>query len=494
MPIVKFQNLKEHIHPDKKIRSTVWLIHGEEFLCGQALEVILSSFLPTSADRMNYEPLGGSDDQVPLALEKVNTYTFLPGYKIVSLLGSRIFDSKKNTPDLLDKARSAHAEDNLKGAGRFFMRLLGVIDLSLDEIAEKDRRRLLKIGAGEDDQWLDPVINYCRDKGLKVPNSTDKSQLLENAVTRGLPENHHLIITTDITDRRRRLYKVIAENGMVIDCSVATGSRQAEKKAQEAVLKERMAAILKKFDKKMDTAAFRTLVEKTGFNLRTFCTSLEKLVNYVGDRHRIQVADVEKTLNRTRQDPVFELTSAVAERNTEAGLFFLKSMIIGELHPLQIIAAIANQIRKLIVAREFIESAHGRQWRPRIPYDQFRRSVMPAVVAYDDELRGVLTKWESSLIPNDQTIKNEGARPKKKKRKKKKPPSNQLVLAPNPNSPYPVFKTLENANRFTTAELIRALENLYATDLRLKTGERNPELVLGNLIIRICHHEKVEKK
>ncbi len=208
MSIVRFQNLKEHIHPDNKIRSAVWLIHGEEFLCAQALEVILSSFLPTPADRMNYEPLGGSDDQVPLALGKVNTYTFLSGCKIVSLLGSRIFDSKKNTPDLLDKARSAHAEDNLKGAGRFFMRLLGILDLSLDEITGKDRQRLLKIGAGEDDQWLDPVINYCRDKGLKAPSSTDKLQLLENAVTRGLPENHHLIITTDITDRRARRHRI----------------------------------------------------------------------------------------------------------------------------------------------------------------------------------------------------------------------------------------------------------------------------------------------
>jgi DNA polymerase-3 subunit delta len=334
------------------------------------------------------------------------------------------------------------------------------------------------------------VINYCRDKGLKAPGSTDKSQLLENAVTRGFPENHHLIITTDITDRRRRLYKVIAENGMVIDCSVATGSRQAEKNAQEVVLKERMTAILKKFDKKMDTAAFRALVEKTGFNLRTFCTSLEKLVNYVGDRPRIQVADVKKTLRRTRQDPIFELTSAVAERNSEAGLFFLKSMILGELHPLQIIAAIANQVRKLIVAREFIESAHGRQWRPRIPYDQFRRSVMPAVVAYDDELRAMLAMWDDALIPNTQNIKNEGARPKKKKGKKKKPPASQLVLAPNPNNPYPVLKTLENANRFTSAELTQGLSDIYATDLQLKTGQKNPKVLLDNLIIKICRREQ----
>ncbi len=494
MPIIAFQDLNKYIHSDQKDQCAVWLIHGEEFLCAQALETILAAFLPTPADRMNYEPLGGDNDQISLALEKVNTYTFIPGCKVVSLLNSRIFDSKRSTPDLLSKARAAQAEDNLKGAGNYFIRLLSTRGLSLDDIGGKDRRRLLGIGPKEDDQWVDSVLDYCRDKGLTVPGSTDTTQILEKAVTRGFPKDHHLIITTDLIDRRRKLYKVLSETGVIVDCSVATGSRQADKNAQEAALKERMAAILKKFNKQMDTAAFRALYEKTGFNMRSFCAGVEKLVDYVGDRPRIQVADVEKALSRTRQDPIFELTSAVAERNPEAGLFFLRSMLTGDLHPLQIIAALSNQIRKLIVAREFIDSSKGHAWRSGMPYPDFRRNVMPAVTAYDDDFRAMLAAWEDVLTPSPSDDEKSGTSARKKRgkkpaRKKKKPTGNQLLLAPNPNSPYPVFKTIQNASRFTSAELIRALEKLYATDLRLKSGEKNPEVLLDHLIMDICRRE-----
>jgi DNA polymerase-3 subunit delta len=276
---------------------------------------------------------------------------------------------------------------------------------------------------------------------------------------------------------------------------VATGSRQAEKNAQETALKERMTAILKKFNKQMDTAAFRALYEKTGFNMRSFCASVEKMIDYVGERPRIQAADVEKALSRTRQDPIFELTSAVAERHPEAALFFLRSMLTGDLHPLQIIAALTNQVRKLIVAREFIDSPKGRAWRPKMPYSDFRRNVMPAVAAYDDDFRAMLSAWEDALaapLPGKEKNGRSAStkKGKKKARKKKKPTGNQLLLAPNPNSPYPVFKTIENASRFTLAELVRALEKLYATDLRLKTGEKNPEVVLDGLVMEICRQEQ----
>ena len=496
MPVIAFQNLTHYLRTEKNTTSAVWLIHGEEYLCAQALETLLNAFLPDPSDRMNHESLSGGDDQIFAALEKVRTYTFLPGCKIVSLLNSRLFDSKKNTPDLLARARTAASEDNLKGAARYFMRLLGVLALSLEDIAGKNRRKMLRMPPGEDDRWLDPVLAYCRDSGLAVPAGTDKSQVLEDAVTRGFPENHHLIITTDLIDRRRRLYKFLAETGVIVDCAVASGVRQADKTAQEAVLKERMTAILKKHNKQMEPAAFRALVAKTGFSLRTFCVSLEKLVDFIGDRPRIQATDIQQALRRTRQDPIFELTGAVAERHAETSLFFLRSLLSGDLHPLQIIAALANLIRKLAVAREFIDSPHGHIWRPGIQFSDFKRTVMPAVVAYDDEFRSMVSLWQTRWAGNHPDPKTAGTSPGKKKGKKKgkKPAGNQLVLAPNPNSPYPVLKTLENAGRFTAAELARALAKIHAVDLRLKSGEKNPGVLLDQLVMDICRPDKPGRK
>jgi hypothetical protein len=130
-----------------------------------------------------------------------------------------------------------------------------------------------------------------------------------------------------------------------------------------------------------------------------------------------------------------------------------------------------------------------------MPYPEFRRNVMPAVIAYDDDFRATLSAWEDALaapLPGKEKNGRSASTKKGKKKapKKKKPASNQLLLAPNPNSPYPVFKTLENADRFTSTELIQALEKIYATDLRLKTGEKNPEVVLDGLVMEICRQEQ----
>ena len=493
MPVIDYQNLSRHLHSAGKTLDTLWLIHGEEFLRAQTLDAVLAALLPNPPDRMNYEPVVSGDDQVLVALEKVNTYTFLPGRKVVALLDCRIFDSPKNTPNLVAKARAALAEDDLKSAGRHFIRLLGVLNLSLDDVSGKERRQLMKLGPEADDRWIDPVLNHCRETGMTVPAGTDQPQVLEDAIKHGFPEEHHLIITTDLIDRRRRLYKVIAEHGVVVDCAVPQGSRKAERTVQEAVLKERMAVILKKYNKQMDPAAYRALYEKTGFQLRSFCGNLEKLVDYVGDRNRIQAADVEAVLSRSRQDPVFELTSAFSERDLEKALFYLKSMLAGDLHPLQIIAALSNQVRKLMVAREFIESSHGRTWRAGMGFPDFRRAVMPAIRAYDDELRKMLSDWENALEDKSPGGNGKNA-PGGKGKKKKKSTDTRLLLSPGTANPFPVFKTIQNAQRFTLNELIGAIERLYEADWRLKTGDRNPELVLSNLIIRICHQEKAGNK
>ena len=98
----------------------------------------------------------------------------------------------------------------------------------------------------------------------------------------------------------------------------------------------------------MDKATYQALVEKTGFDLFTFTNNLEKLANFVGDRKQITVADTEAVLTRTKLDPIYALTNAIADRDLEKALYLLKSLFAGGVHPLQALAAITNQTRKLL--------------------------------------------------------------------------------------------------------------------------------------------------
>ncbi len=421
MPVIGFQKLNQHLRNTDKPLNSLWLVHGEEFLCTQALDAILAALLPDPKDRMNYEPVGHADNQVVVALEKINTYSFIAGSKVVAMLDCRVFDSPKTTSNLILKVQTAIGDDDLKKAGPQFIRLLSALNLSLDDVTGdsvtgKSRRQLLKLSAEDDGGWLNPVLDYCRQNGLTVPQNKAPAQMMEDAISQGFPENHHLIINTDLIDRRRRLYKVIEANGIVVDCVVPQGSRKAEKDIQTSVLKERMAAILKDHGKQMDPIAFQALYAKTGFQLRVFCGNLEKLVDYVGKRKQIGPADVETVLNRSRVDPVFELTGAISERDLGNALFYLKTMQAQDLHPLQIIAALSNQVRKLIIARDFIASSHGRAWNVKIGFNDFKRRVMPAIHSYDDELSQMLSDWKRAF---EEPMPQDKDKPPPKGRKKR---------------------------------------------------------------------------
>ena len=309
-----------------------------------------------------------------------------------------------------------------------------------------------------------------------MPTSADAADLLEKAVENGFPKGHHLIITTDIADRRRSLYKLIREKGVVVDCSVPKGDRKADKEAQEAVLSEHMQAILGPPGKTMSRAAFLALCEMTGFDPGTFSNNLRTLIDYAGQRREITAEDVGAVLTRTKKDPLYEFTNAVTDRDVEKALFFLGALLEGEIHGLQALAAIANQVRKLIVAKDFTSSPAGAAWHPACGYPQFQKNVMPAIVQHDRELLARLESWDQALA----------GPPSDGEKKKKAKAATDLVLAKNPANAFPVYQLLKKSDRFRQADLLEALNAVNEADLKLKSSTLQPRLLLERVVLQIC--------
>jgi DNA polymerase-3 subunit delta len=268
---------------------------------------------------------------------------------------------------------------------------------------------------------------------------------------------------------------------MVIDCSVPKGARRADRIAQEAVLADRKDAILRAAKKTMNPAAYHALYEKTGFDLRTFSSNLEKLVSYAGDRREITVEDVESVLPRTKIDPIYELTNALADRSPEQTLFFLDSILSSDIHPLQAFAALINQVRKLLLVKDFVESPYGSNWQAACPYNYFQSHIIPAVVAYDRELLDQLDRWQSML--DEAADPQSPGTPVKKKKSKT---TTDLLIAKNPKNAYPIYQLFKKSERYTKEELLAAVDSLNEADKRLKSSGQNPKLVLEQLILGIC--------
>lgn len=467
----------------KKAFAPVYLIHGEELLYKKAHDALVAALLPGDLRKHNFESVAGDNDNISDVLNRMNTYSLLAGTKVVSFQDARVFDTQQHKDKLLEKAKAAFDNRDMRKAAHYFLSVMARSGLTFEDLHSDDRGLSLLLESTADAEWLEKIILHCKENEMPVPADKDYSKQLQDAIQKGFPQNNHLIITTDLVDQRRTLFAALKEHGVVVDCSVPKGNRQADRQVQEEVVRERMNGILAAARKRMDPRAFSALFEMTGFDLRTFSGNLEKLVLYVGNRETITPEDVTATLDRTREDPVYELTGAVSDKNIEKALFYLDAILAKGGHPLQILAGLVNHFRKVLLAKAFVESPHGRVWRAGISFNQFKTDVVPVIKAYDAQLLEMTESW-ATLAEEDLAAEPPGAG--KKKKKKKKNAAADLLIAPNPNNPYPIYLLLKKTDLFTMAALVSAYARLGQIDVQLKSTGQNPRILLERLIVDIC--------
>ena len=319
--------------------------------------------------------------------------------------------------------------------------------------------------------------------------SVQEIDFFQEFIKKPFPDGHYLVLTTDTADKRRGLFKALKQTALLIDCSAPKGSRQADKNQQAAILRQTMEAVLDSTGKGIDGDAFALLVDYTGFDPATLSDNLEKLVFFIGKRITINVQDVQKVVKRTRKDAIFELTNSVAERNSAKAVFYLKSLLSGGFHPLQILMALGNQFRKLVLVKLFVEESRVKGtpcWQTGKPYNRFKQETMPMVEKADADILAMAETWDGVLaVPgeSDQVDKKQAIKNKKKKI------HTDLLIAPNKNNTFPVYHTFLKSDNFSLEELICAITELNEVDLKMKSSASDPELVLDNLILRLCTKE-----
>ena len=487
MALISFKDADHYLETRKPPWSPIFLLYGEEVLYKKILDQLLQALLGEASRTVNYEPFEGLNENVPAALAAINTYSLLDAPKVVALTEAGLFLSRRNEERLWQKAYDAVRSDNAAKAARYFRDGLSLRRLKWEDLKGRDDWQAL-LGAspgGEDWSWARPVLAYCHANALTIPEASDPAQVLETALGRGFPAGHYLIITTAWVDKRRSLFKTIQDQGLIIDCSVPGGERKADREAQAVVLDSTVGDILARHKKKMRRDARQALYALTGFDLRTVAANVEKLVNFSGDRSEISSDDVRRTLARTRRDPLYEFTNAVTDRDLERALFYLRSLIdSGEFdHPLPLLAAVTNQVRKLVMAKDFTRSTYGQEWHPGCSYPQFQKRVLPAIKNYDARLLERLAAWQTALKPA-------GSPEGQKRRATKTKITSDLLLMGRSRSPYPVYRTLAKSDRFSRRELLSALAAVSQADRRLKRTGPGGRLILEQVIMGICRRDE----
>jgi len=434
--------------------APIYLLHGEDYLVKSALEELTELLVPESQRSTNLQVVDGGEADFREILDSVNTFALFGGRKVVVVRNSRIFYSRANLPALVARSKEGYEAGDLKTAARLLLEVLGYAEWSLADVASGAWREIpadlwkqtMGVEQGQSElEWLEQVVEYASREQMEIPVKTDEGSLLEEALQQGFPSGHCLLITTDTIDRRRSPYRLMEEKGIVADFSVTSGTGRKARSQQEAVLRSLAEETLSAAGKKIEPEALSLLLERTGFNLWALKTQLEKIISFVGAGSVVTLEQTESMSDQFREEALYELNNAVTGRECETALQVLNRLLDQNYHPLQVLASLATEVRRLLLAREFIQDHLAGSLDPSISYGSFQKTVLPIV----------------------------------KEKTEKGSPLGSM-------HPFALHKTLVRSRAYQTADLINALQHLFRADLTLKSSGITERAVMESLIIRLC--------
>jgi DNA polymerase-3 subunit delta len=434
--------------------APIYLLHGEDYLVKSALEELTELLVPESQRSTNLEVVDGREADFKQVLDSVNTFALFGGRKVVVVRNSRIFYSRTNLPALVAKSKEGYEAGDLKTAARLLLDVLGYANWSLADLASGAWREIptdqwkpiMGVEQGQSEwEWLEQVIAYASSTEMEIPVQTDEGSLLEEALQSGFPAEQCLLITSDTIDKRRSLYRLIEKKGVVVDFSVTTGTGRKARSQQESVLRSLAEETLSAAGKKIDPEALSLLLERTGFNLWALKSQLEKIISFVGEGSVVTLEQAESMSDQFREEALYELNNAVSEGDCEKALQVMNRLLDQNYHPLQVLASLTTEVRRLLVAREFIKDHLTGSLDPTISYGSFQKTVMPTI---------------------------------KDKTEKGSPLAGM--------HPFALHKTLIRSRAYETADLIKSLQHLFGADLTLKSSGMSERAVMESLIIGLC--------
>jgi DNA polymerase-3 subunit delta len=436
-----------------KVASCYLLYGEEEYLINSALTKIIDSILPAADRDFGLFNLDGENAGLDNISEYILTPSLLGGRKVVVVRNTTIFQSRNSLAELVSKIRE-NISDHQEKAVKYFITFLKLAGLALEDlqgtawknITDEQWSKLVEGDSGNDrEKWLPRILEACVSLGLTVGRDTmDETEKFGETLRNGLPAGNCLVLTATSVDKRKKIFKIISDVGMVVHFGEVKAAA-----AKEETLKTAAQERLNSYGKKMKPAAWIALGKKTGFELRRSLNELEKVILFVGDKSIIEETDVATVVGKTSEDSIFELTGALSNKDHLVALAVLKSLLDQGMHHLMILTMIVREMRFLLQAKIIINSGKIPAMRAGAEYGWYQNSVYPAI----KELAGSFQKHEG-LLPGQH--------------------------------PFVIYNALRNCSSFSYEDLKDFLDDLTEIDRALKTSSGNPQLLLENFLIKVC--------
>jgi len=253
-----------------------------------------------------------------------------------------------------------------------------------------------------------------------------------------------LLISAGKVDKRKSFYKTLekiaaVENFQAWSQDDKDWANRAEIAARDALRKRR---------KDISETALGELVSRAGLNARQLENEAEKLCLFVGDRMKIELADVTAICSRNKTAKAFALGDALGDRDLPRLLKRLdeelwETKFDKDKSEIGLLYGLIGKVRAMLLLKEMLREG----WvKPEMDYNRFKAQL--AAVPADK-------------LPADKKF-------------------NPLAL-----NPYVLYKALPQVKKYTSSELVRAMDVLLRCNQRLVSSGLDETLVLQQALIQI---------
>ena len=170
-------------------------------------------------------------------------------------------------------------------------------------------------------------------KGGKSSREDELADFLED-----VPEHTCLIFIESEIDKRIKYIDIIKKHGLIVEFA----RKRPEELAGWAVRRAKALG----YAMAMNTAA--QLVEYCEDGMDSLLNEITKLCGYAGDRKEIVLSDIESVCTKSVKSRVFDLTDAIAARQTAKAMMLLNDMAVLKEPMPKVMFMIARQFRQLL--------------------------------------------------------------------------------------------------------------------------------------------------
>ena len=155
---------------------------------------------------------------------------------------------------------------------------------------------------------------------------------------KNMPDYLIIIFVEEQIDKRNKLYKSVSETGYVSEMNAQPVS----------VLTKWIKGLFNAENKEITGEAVTCLLDRTGASMNLIKQEIEKLVTYVDNRPVIEKHDVEAVCSTQTVSRIFEMISAIGEKNQQKALKLYYDLLTLKEKPMSILFLIVRQFNGIL--------------------------------------------------------------------------------------------------------------------------------------------------